>query len=131
MADVERYRGMYSTIIAAYLSLLSASPLSHWLTLSPTPTPTPIIYTSQIHPADKEILLYNCMGLEYHINPEATRERRSKHAHAVLETQAHQHKLGYYDDLEIGKISSVSSQKSRKRAHHIALLYHQFLSKGR
>ena len=72
------------------------------------------------------------MGLEYHINPEATRERRSKHAHAVLETQAYQRKLGYYDDLEIGNISSVSSQKSRKRAHHIALLYHQFLtSKGK
>ena len=71
------------------------------------------------------------MGMEHHISPEATRERRAKHAHAVLEAQARQHKLGYDDDLEIGNISSISSRKTRKRAHSIALLYHQLLSKGR
>lgn len=71
------------------------------------------------------------MGMEHHISPEATRERRAKHAQAVLEAQARQRKLGYDDDLEIGKISSVSSKKTRKRAHSIALLYHQLLSKGR
>jgi len=91
-----------------------------------------VLNDTEIHPADKEVLLYNCMGMEHHISPEATRERRAKHAQAVLEAQARQRKLGYDDEgLEIGKISSVSSKKTRKRAHSIALLYHQLLSKGR
>ena len=120
MADVGQQRGMYHHIfLSSCLNTLANLTLTR-----------PIQY-DQIQQSDKEIFLYNCMGMEYHLSPEATHERRAKHAQAVLETQARQRKLGYDDDLEIGHISSVSSKKSRKRAHDIALLYHKFLSNGR
>ena len=140
MADMKRHfdirvrmtwQMMDDTEVRSTIFFLLSKQLHHSThNLTPYPICAPIQY-DQIQPADKEIFLYNCMGMEYHLSPEATHERRAKHAQAVLETQARQRRLGYDDDIEIGHISSVSSKNSRKRAHHIALLYHKFLSNGR
>ena len=70
------------------------------------------------------------MGMEHHLCPEVIRGRRARHLNAVLEIQALQRNLKYCkNDIEMVRcVSSESSKQSRKRAHQIAILYHQFLT---